>query len=591
MKNLQYFLEYIDYYKKIENPGYAVLVTGAWGSGKTYQIKKALSEDEMYYVSLFDLTSVDAIYSTVFYKMSPAKAIARDTAKGMSDASIGSEAFTFGLGGILGKVANAIIKEDVKKDRVIVFDDIERCSVDINEILGVINKYVEHHGCKVIAIAHDDEIEGAFDKAKEKVIGQTLRITPDTEEAYNYFLQEYDFGEPGQIAKEVIKRTFINSGCNSLRVLKYTLRDCFRLYSCLTQEHKANKIAMEDIFSFFSGLSISYRQGELKEEHLTSRINQEIKYHHKKDEQLKPLTLILHERYKENGILIDFSKPLLSDEILVDCLVKGYYHKEKIINHIDGSVHFAKKGRLQPWYYIINFDELPSNIVEDAIRDMDNAINEAEITNPGDIMHTFSLYLLMSSIGVIKASYAEIEYRAKNYFKKLLDINLLPPIEFNERYTPYRDAAHGYVYWVNEKYRNHFNEIFNMLDHYRELALKKKYSQFKEEILSALKGDVNKFVSLICRSHFGTGDYAYIEILKSIKPYLFVELWLENPHHSWRSIQTAVQERYSANALNNTLSGEKKWLKDVIWILNHQASKKSGFDKLRIERIIPQCTL
>ncbi|WP_234016116.1 P-loop NTPase fold protein, partial [Cronobacter dublinensis] len=175
MNNLQYFQEYIDYYKKIENPGYAVLVTGAWGSGKTYQIKKSLSEDEMYYVSLFDLTSVDAIYSTVFYKMSPAKAIARDTAKGMSDASIGSEAFTFGLGGILGKVANAIIKEEVKKDRVIVFDDIERCSVDINEILGVINKYVEHHGCKVIAIAHDDEIEGAFDKAKEKVIGQTLR--------------------------------------------------------------------------------------------------------------------------------------------------------------------------------------------------------------------------------------------------------------------------------------------------------------------------------------------------------------------------------------------------------------------------------
>ncbi|WP_420169959.1 P-loop NTPase fold protein, partial [Morganella morganii] len=31
---------YLDYYTKLENPGYALLITGGWGSGKTYQINK-----------------------------------------------------------------------------------------------------------------------------------------------------------------------------------------------------------------------------------------------------------------------------------------------------------------------------------------------------------------------------------------------------------------------------------------------------------------------------------------------------------------------------------------------------------------------
>lgn len=157
MNNLTYFTTYINYYNTLIKPGYAVLVTGEWGSGKTHQIKNIFSENEMYYVSLFDISTVEDIYANVFYKMSPIKAFAKGAANGISDANVGIDAMTFGLGGIIGKVANAVIKEEVKTDKVIVFDDIERCSVDINSILGVINKYVEHHGCKVIAIAHDEK--------------------------------------------------------------------------------------------------------------------------------------------------------------------------------------------------------------------------------------------------------------------------------------------------------------------------------------------------------------------------------------------------------------------------------------------------
>ena len=35
-----HLIQYLDYYIKLENPGYAVMVTGDWGVGKTYQVKK-----------------------------------------------------------------------------------------------------------------------------------------------------------------------------------------------------------------------------------------------------------------------------------------------------------------------------------------------------------------------------------------------------------------------------------------------------------------------------------------------------------------------------------------------------------------------
>ena len=52
MSNLN---NYIDYYKTLVKPGYAVLVTGKWGTGKTYQVKKALRNDK-YSVSYTHLT-------------------------------------------------------------------------------------------------------------------------------------------------------------------------------------------------------------------------------------------------------------------------------------------------------------------------------------------------------------------------------------------------------------------------------------------------------------------------------------------------------------------------------------------------------
>ncbi|MEO5376110.1 MAG: KAP family NTPase [Alphaproteobacteria bacterium] len=68
-------IEYLDYYVKTPHePEFAVLVTGAWGSGKTFLVKNFLKKHQAFnnksknnyiYVSLHGLSTVDDMYMEV----------------------------------------------------------------------------------------------------------------------------------------------------------------------------------------------------------------------------------------------------------------------------------------------------------------------------------------------------------------------------------------------------------------------------------------------------------------------------------------------------------------------------------------------
>src|SRR5690606_22201504 len=70
-----------------------------------------------------------------------------------------------------------------------IFDDLERCDLPINRVLGYINEFVEHEDRKVIIIANEKEIKGGEDygRIREKLIGKTLEIQSAFEQALEAF--------------------------------------------------------------------------------------------------------------------------------------------------------------------------------------------------------------------------------------------------------------------------------------------------------------------------------------------------------------------------------------------------------------------
>ena len=181
---------------------YAIMINGAWGSGKTYFIKEILVSEleksnirrKAVYVSLYGQKSVDEIAnclltSIIELRMGKAK-------KMLPFLRAGVNILTDVLGGKLDSktvedaddnILSPFISYD---DYYFIFDDLERCSMPINEALAYINNFVEQNNAKVLLVAHEDEI-GSVDLLENKLMRHLIAtqdnvLWPEKEES-NFF--------------------------------------------------------------------------------------------------------------------------------------------------------------------------------------------------------------------------------------------------------------------------------------------------------------------------------------------------------------------------------------------------------------------
>ena len=68
------------------------------------------------------------------------------------------------------------IKNNAIKKYVIIFDDFERCKIEISELLGFINRFIEEKNIKVIIVGNEEEIENSIYNAdrQTQILGATL---------------------------------------------------------------------------------------------------------------------------------------------------------------------------------------------------------------------------------------------------------------------------------------------------------------------------------------------------------------------------------------------------------------------------------
>ena len=171
-------VEVVREYLKDSIYNYAILIDGDWGSGKSYFIKqnlipeiekdycgdKVVDKKEFIYISLYGVKSTEDISNQIYINLLNKKVKVNNTVKKV--VSTGAKVF-----GDIIKLTGIDIKEyksdmesfiDLNK-YILVFDDLERCNCDVNEVLGYINNFVEHDGIKVILIANEKEIGKSYE--------------------------------------------------------------------------------------------------------------------------------------------------------------------------------------------------------------------------------------------------------------------------------------------------------------------------------------------------------------------------------------------------------------------------------------------
>lgn len=585
--------DYLDYYCSLDGPGYAVLVTGDWGSGKTFQVREAIANDQAYYVSLFGLSSADDVIALVYATMFPKKALIRRIAENVGEATadipgIGSLA----LNGVTAGMVGVFLRQDINRDKPIIFDDLERCCLKQNEILGIINLYVEHHRCRVIVIAHDEKIVGRFSQAKEKIFGQTLKIYPQIESAYRSFCVALPRGSERGILSEYgdnIIRIFRESDVQSLRILRHVVEDISRLDIALTEKHRGHRQAMAELVQLFSAIDIEWRASRLVLADFYKRNEKEFQYNFAKAsgkvDHVSPWVISAQKRYGS----INVTSTLLQDDILKQMLVDGRYDVAAIRESLDASAHFLEPHSAAPWQIVSAFRELDDVVVADGLARMQEQFDRRQVLDSGEILHIFALRMLMANEGVLDGSVEEIVAECKSYVDDLLSENKLPPRNFGWRWREeFSDSAHGVGYWVLDSYRVEFSEISKYLVSAKERALENLFPSLAIDLLKILLVDGQKFYTEVCYSNQGDGKYASIPVLSALDPKAFVAAWMESPKTNWYWISSALQERYSGGRIDGDLKKESGWIGEVIRLLNEEENKASGFQKYRIRLTIPK---
>jgi hypothetical protein len=271
---------------------YAIIITGDWGSGKTFYYQTTLKElisktkiesnQQRNYrpisISLFGINSLEDIQSQIILELFP---IAKNK-KIKLGASV-AKAFLKGLMKMNGLSEYYDIVADIDIDKkdwinfeelVIVFDDLERISktLEIEEVIAFINSLVETQNFKVIIIANEDKIESKdYFKIKEKVIGNSIEFIPNLSDSFDGIIKMFDSFPTYKSFLEFNKQEILLSFKSAnLRILSFLLSFFHRIHSSFLAENdiikvfhnKQNEILLE-LFKFSTAITIEYKLGKL----------------------------------------------------------------------------------------------------------------------------------------------------------------------------------------------------------------------------------------------------------------------------------------------------------------------------------------
>lgn len=172
-----------------------ILVNGTWGIGKTHYLKEYLYNKKYIYISLFGIDKLEGIKYAIYYELNKIGASINKFINNNSNRDVGISFLTLPIPNISSDIQKKIEKKLKKESLILVIDDLERKSDNINtkELLGFIESLSEIENIKIIVVANEEYIEDKdiYDIFKEKVINKTYNITQYSNEAINEICKQY----------------------------------------------------------------------------------------------------------------------------------------------------------------------------------------------------------------------------------------------------------------------------------------------------------------------------------------------------------------------------------------------------------------
>lgn len=169
----------------------AVLLDGEWGSGKTFFVEKYIIPEleknknaKIFKISLYGISSVETIQEMIYAqwlgrcvdkitdKLGPIGQLVNKGIDIFGTSAVRALENKLSAEGVSDKIASTIMDNDINKAEymIIIFDDLERCRINILQLMGFLNNLSENNGFKLILVANEREI-----KHKDNSIEEALK--------------------------------------------------------------------------------------------------------------------------------------------------------------------------------------------------------------------------------------------------------------------------------------------------------------------------------------------------------------------------------------------------------------------------------
>lgn len=480
--------KYLDFYCNSENAtSFAVLLKGKWGCGKTHFIKNYIgTKTKFLHISLYGLSSFVEIKEKIIIELLPLipakhSKIAGNIFRGLKEIPVIKKWIPSDSDDLIidlflkGKNGNVVL----------VFDDLERCDIKIDKLLGYINHLVEFQGQKVVIIANEEAIlesdsNEKYRKVKEKLIGKEFTVNSNPNEAINIFSQNIKndiLKKKSDVIQRLLLKIFKESKFENLRLIEQALSSFDYFYELVESSVKESSDIFERTFYEFVVIFIEYKRGNIKSEdffgdypHFFRGLKDEKKHFLDKYDQMSHWITCF-------------------DIEILGKILQGISLNEKEQKGVVQKIQDIANVNQESWQKIWDFRNIDDKEFFENLGDIQGKWDKKEYKDFFIVIHVFGIFLYFSTIGFISKKASEILKEGIAYIDFLVKNKSFPLDIVNQsRAFGWKDSAYGLAYHGNDlpEWKTLLEHIDKKVNELKPTFIQEK---IKNELLPILRGE------------------------------------------------------------------------------------------------------
>lgn len=458
-RNNAHVSDYLNAYRLMESVDFAVMITGSWGSGKTEFVKrwanslKKIDNDDKpdyLFVSLNGVATLEEIDSLLFRAAHPilGSKSARIAGKVLSTLAAGLKFSVAGEGSKSTLELSAEGLKDLSFDKwigdapIVIFDDIERCCVDIESLMGYFDDLLKN-GKKLVLVCAENEIKKrwtedarnqsgrllpSYDEISTKVIGKRFFVEAEMEDLYgvlvaqvgcNTALSEFLISQKGgfvAIFRAVEEFASQNSKdekrVHNYRAFKHALRDLAYWYGKMPVTERKDAGFLCDFSRPFVMIDYAMLTNVLDREEL---LNGGL-WSGESKSSIQQIMSRVGIRWNtlgnpDVGVSLDVMQRMLFSEKI---------SKDELAQSVRASRHFLRSEDSPEWQQLMQWNYLEDQQVDLLIDKVERKIANRRYVAAEEILHVFSLLGEMATYKILAKTPEQIVNDCETYVDQLV---------------------------------------------------------------------------------------------------------------------------------------------------------------------------